>query len=277
MATSVSFFPFGLFRLRRQLECVANAALAATSRVNCHLCGHFVRRALVHKAARAAVQILGILADDDEIDILRPLVLERSLHPRKQLYRPQIDVLVQPEANIKQQLPLENAGRHIRMTDGPQEHGIELAKLIEAIFRQGFARFEIAIAAPIERCELELQVFQFADRLKNFDALSRYFGPCAVAANDGNFARAKHDRGLPCLLSSKMEPEFYQTTVGWVESYRRSDDDPVTRCARIAVGRLATCVTSSVAELLPRSFNWRRSFSGSISMPRFLISSWPMP
>ena len=42
------------------------------------------------------------------------------------------------------------------------------------------------------------------------------------------------------------------------------------------MGRPAICVMSSVAALSPRSFRSRRSFSGSMSTPRFLISSWPM-
>ena len=42
------------------------------------------------------------------------------------------------------------------------------------------------------------------------------------------------------------------------------------------MGRPAMLVMRSVAALSPRSFSSRRSFSGSRSTPRFLISSWPM-
>ena len=150
LATSVSFLPLGLLRLRRQLERIADAALAALAGVDGRLGGDFVRRALVHEAAGAAVQVFGVLADDDEVDVLGPLSLQRRLDAGKQLDGPQVDVLVEAEAQVEQQLAFEDAGRDVGMADGAEQDGVELAKLVEAVGRQGLAGLEVAVAAPVE-------------------------------------------------------------------------------------------------------------------------------
>ena len=64
----------GVVALAGELEGVADAALAALAGVDGRLRGDFVGRALVHEAPDAAVQVLGVLADDDEVDVLGPLV-----------------------------------------------------------------------------------------------------------------------------------------------------------------------------------------------------------
>ncbi len=128
------------------------------ARVDGRLRGDFVRRALVHEAAGAAVEVLSVLADDDEVDVRGAFVAKRRFDAGEQLHRPQVDVLVEAEAQVEQQLALQDAGLHVGMPDRAEEDCIELPQLVETVGGQGFARFEIAVAAPIEVREIELQI-----------------------------------------------------------------------------------------------------------------------
>ena len=92
-----------------------------------------MRGALVHEAAGAAVDVFGVLAHDDEVDVSGPLSLSGRFDAGEQLHGPQVDVLVEAEARSKQQLALEDAGLHVGMADGAEEHGVELAELVEPV------------------------------------------------------------------------------------------------------------------------------------------------
>ena len=70
-------------------------------------------------------------------------------------------------------------GGDVGMADGAEQDGVELAQLVEAVGGQRFAGFEIAVAAPIEMGEVELEAFQLGDGLQNLDALGRRLpAPC---------------------------------------------------------------------------------------------------
>ena len=64
----------GVVALLAELEGVADAAFAAAAGVEGRLRGDFVRRAFVHEALDAAVEVFGVLADDDEVDVCRAFV-----------------------------------------------------------------------------------------------------------------------------------------------------------------------------------------------------------
>ena len=68
------------------------------------------------------------------------------------------------------------------------------------------AGFEVAVAAPVEVGELELDVLELGDGLEDFDAFGGDFGAGAVAADDGDFVGAGH--GANILLSDL----FFDTT-----------------------------------------------------------------
>ena len=188
LATSVSLLALGVVTFAGELEGVADAALAAAAGVDGRLGGDFVRRAFVHEAAGPAVEVFGVFADDDEVDVIGTLVLEGRLDAGEKLHGAEVDVLVEAEAEVEQQLALEDAGGDLGVADGAEEDGVELAELVEAVVWEGGAGFEEAVAAPIEMGELDLDVFQFGDGLENFDTLGRDFGTGAVAADDGDFA-----------------------------------------------------------------------------------------
>ena len=73
------------------------------------------------KAARAGVKPLGVLADDDEINVLRPLVLERAILRAVKLHGAEIDVLLQLEAQAQQDALFQDAG--LDLADGRPRRG----------------------------------------------------------------------------------------------------------------------------------------------------------
>ena len=111
---------------------------------------------------------------------------ERRLDAGEQLHRAEVDVLVEAEAEVEEQLAFEDAGLHVGMADGAEEDAVELAELVEAVGGQGFAGFEIAVAAPVEVGELEVAVeaFELGDGLEDLDAFGGDLGAGAVAADD---------------------------------------------------------------------------------------------
>ena len=122
-----------------------------------------------------------------------PLSLSGVSTPGNSFTGPQVDVLVEAEAEVEQQLALEDAGGDVGMADGAEQDRVELAELVEAVGGQRFARFEIAVAAPVEVGQLELDVFELGDGLEDFHAFGGDFGAGAVAADDGDLSCARHD------------------------------------------------------------------------------------
>ena len=155
--------------------------------------GDFVRRAFVHEALHAAVEVFGVFADDDEVDVLRVLALDGALDAGEQLHGAEVDVLVEAEAEVEQQLAFEDAGLHVGVADGAEEDAVELAELVEAVGGEGFAGLEVAVAAPVEVGELELEAVLLGDCLEDFDAFGRYFRAGAVAADDCDLLCFTHD------------------------------------------------------------------------------------
>ena len=179
--------------LAGELERIANAALAAAAGVEGRLRGDFVGRAFVHEALDAAVEVFGVLADDDEVDVGGAFVAQRRFDAGEQLHGAKVDVLVEAEAEVEQQLAFEDAGGDVGVADGAEEDRVELAELVEVVGREGFARFEIAVAAPVEIGEFELDVLELGDGFQNFDAFGSDFWAGAVSADDGDFAGCRHD------------------------------------------------------------------------------------
>ena len=105
-----------------------------------------------------------------------PLSCERRLDAGEQLHRAQVDVLVEPKRRSSSSF-FEDAGGDVGMADGAEEDRVELAELVEAVGGERFAGFEVAVAAPVEIGEFELEVLELGDGLENFDAFGGTSGP----------------------------------------------------------------------------------------------------
>ena len=73
----------GVVPLARELERPADAPLAALAGVDGRLRGDFVGRVLLQQAADAGIHVFGVLADDDEVDVLRALADQRASRRRE--------------------------------------------------------------------------------------------------------------------------------------------------------------------------------------------------
>ena len=167
--------------LAGEVEGVADGALGAEARRHVHLRRGLVRRPLVLEAAHAAVQPLGVLAHDDEVDVRGALVLQRAVDARVELDGAQVDVLVELEAQAEQQVLLENAGRDVRVADGAEVDGVEAAQLLKDGVGEDIARLLVALAAEIELLEVELD----AGGVEHLQPLADDLRAGAVAGEDG--------------------------------------------------------------------------------------------
>src|SRR4030042_961125 len=93
-------------------------------------------RAFHRKTARARVRVAGVFANDDEIDVLWTLVLQRRFHSRVEFHRTQVDVLVQLEAGLEQDALFEDSGCNVRVADGAQQNSIKFTELFNSAVRQ---------------------------------------------------------------------------------------------------------------------------------------------
>ena len=154
--------------------------------VDGRLGGHFVRRALLQKAADAAVEILGVLADHDKVDVVRALAGQRRFDARVEFDGPQVDVLIQLKPQFQQQSLFQDSGRHVRMADGAQEDGVERAQLVDRAGRQYVAGAQVAVAAEVKLFQFVLEPFQRRDGLQHLECFGGDFGARSIAADDGD-------------------------------------------------------------------------------------------
>ncbi len=116
--------------LTGQLKRVADGPLGAEAGGAVDLGGDLLGRALVLEAAHARVEPLGVLANHDEVDVFRALVLEWTVHARIQLHWAKVDVLVHPEADAQQDTYLQRPRWHVWVADSPQVDGVEAPQLL---------------------------------------------------------------------------------------------------------------------------------------------------
>jgi len=68
--------------------------------------------------------------------MLRPLVLKGRLNIRIELHRPEVDILVEGKADLKQDSCLEDAWFLRPMTYSAKEHGVELSEFSDRTVRE---------------------------------------------------------------------------------------------------------------------------------------------
>src|SRR5207248_4357850 len=79
----------------RRLEGVPDTTLDTLARADARLERCFVRSAFLEDAAGTRVHAFGVLADDDEVDVVRGLAGDRTRHAGIQTHRTEIDVLIE--------------------------------------------------------------------------------------------------------------------------------------------------------------------------------------
>src|SRR5699024_1348827 len=116
-------------------EGVTHDTLDTEGGVHAHLVGDLLRCAHTDGAAVADVRPLGALPDDDEVELAR--VGERGGHAGVDPGGPEVDVVVELEAQPQQQAPLEDAAGHGRVAHGAEEDGLVPADRGEVLVGEG--------------------------------------------------------------------------------------------------------------------------------------------
>ena len=142
-----------------------------------------MRRALAQEAALAGVGALGVLADHDHVDAALG-----------QDERPLVDVLVEREAHLQQQAPLDHAGRHVGGADRAEQDGVEGPQLLEHLVGQDRAVPQVAGAAEVVVDGVEVD----AGGARDLEGLGHHLGADAVSSDDcdamGQGARSPYRR-----------------------------------------------------------------------------------
>ncbi len=155
-----------------------------------HLLGrHLLRGAMAQEAPRAAIQVLGVLADDVEVDVVGALVLERAVHARVELHRPQVDVLVELEAQAQQEPFLEDARLDVGVAHGSEQNGVECAQPVDVVFVDDVPARQITIATEIELLGGVFEALESGDRSQYLDGLHNDLGARSVSGQDCQFER----------------------------------------------------------------------------------------
>ena len=141
----------------RELEGVAHDPLDPVARVDALLHRDLVLGSLAMEASRARVQALGVLADDDHVDVLLGMARHEGLDAGIALDRTQVHVLVELEAQAEQQIPLEDPRPHARVADGAEQHRVEPAHRIELGARKRLAGAKEPLRPEVELLELDLE------------------------------------------------------------------------------------------------------------------------
>src|SRR5437588_763507 len=183
--------------LARELEGEAVDALDATAREGRHLHCDLVAQAHMHAPARARVFAFGVLAHDDPVDLRA--VLKRRRHAGEHARRPHVRVLVVALADLQAQAPERDMVGHVGRAHGAEEDRIKALQPLEAAVGNVLPGFEVALGAPVEVREFELEAIGRA--LQHLDARGDYLVADAIAGNRGDAVRF-HAGTLDCARTA---------------------------------------------------------------------------
>lgn len=139
--------------LLRLLEAEAQDALDPGTGEDRGLDRDLVRRALVHAPAGAGILALGVLADAEDIEVLRA---QRALDARQQAMRADVGILHERLADRQQQAVQRDGIGHLRRpADGAEQDGVETAQGLDAVFGYHTADLLVEGAGPREFCHLQ--------------------------------------------------------------------------------------------------------------------------
>jgi hypothetical protein len=159
-------------------ERVAHHPLDAVGGVGGHLGGDLVRGVLAQQAARADVGALGAFPHDHHVDL--GVARQRTPHARVEPGGPEVDVVVELEAQPQQQAALEDAARHGGVADGAEQDRVVLLELGEHRFGQ-----ELTGGVPARGAEVVVgRLGAGHDLLQHLQRLVDDLRPDAVSRDD---------------------------------------------------------------------------------------------
>ncbi len=168
----------------RELERVADDPVDALVGVELLLDRDLVVGARLEAAADADVQPLGVLAEDDEVDVRRRAILQRAQPRVEQPHRAVIDVEIELEPRAEQDVARVTVVGHTRIAERADEDRVELPQRRVAVGRHRDAGAQVMIGAPRQRLELDRAAEDVRCPPKHLHRLGGRFDADAVARNN---------------------------------------------------------------------------------------------
>jgi folate-binding protein YgfZ len=165
------------------LECEANDALHALTRIDVFLNRNFVGSSLLEYSARIGIDAFSVFADHNEVHVLRLNALQGAERIIEQAHRTEVCIQVHLESHAEENLFGVNIRRNPGISERTHHDGIKVAgQHGKTIVRDGGAIFEIAVGTPIEMREGN----RSAGRFNDSDRLGNHFLANAIAGQDGD-------------------------------------------------------------------------------------------
>ena len=182
------------------LEGVADHALDADGGVQGDLGGDLEGGAGAHGAAVADVGALGALAHDEEVDLAR--LGQRGGDAREQAGGAQVHEVVEAEAELQQQAPLEHAGGDAGVADGAEQDRVVLGQGGHVLVGEGLARAVPAPRPEVEGGRLDGDAGGLEGGAQGAQPLGDDLLADAVALDDGQAQGARGGGGAHGVCSS---------------------------------------------------------------------------
>ncbi len=131
----------------------------------------------------------GVLAEDDEVDVLRAPPFERDHAVGERLDRADVGVEIEPETHAEENVARVLVRRNAGVAEGPEQDGAGLVlDALGDLLRVGGAVSQVAFGAEVEVPQVERQAPSVAIELEDARGLGDDLGPHAVAREDGDRA-----------------------------------------------------------------------------------------
>src|SRR6266446_4957879 len=171
----------------RVFKGVTNDALDAAARVDVFLDGDLFGIAAPELPARAGVEPFGILAKNDEANVILAAVAQRRERTIEQFDGSSVHVKIELGTQAEKNIGGMAIRRHARIAHGAEENSVEIAP--EHLHRSGGKRGAVAqkaLRAPVELHEFSLALGFGDGGAKNTYGFGYYFPADAIARNDRN-------------------------------------------------------------------------------------------
>jgi hypothetical protein len=181
--------------------------------VDADLGGDLVGGTRAQRTAVADVRALGAFADDDEVDSVRrhTVDVQRAAHAGEELRRPQVDVVLEREADGKQDATLEDTAWDAGVADRPEQDRVLLLELFEHAARQSLTGGVPPAGTEVVLGGRHLETASRRCDLEDLEPLSHDLGADPVAADDSEVEGVGHwvllgVRGMRLRRQSRSEP-----------------------------------------------------------------------
>ena len=161
-----------LFLLPCKLVGVTHDAFATLPRENAMLDDGLLRRPPAAPLSGSRVLALGVLADENHVNVLALHTGKRTRSAFEELHRTHVHILVEPMTDLKEQIAKRNMVGNPRISDRTKEDRVELLQCLKRVRRHHASVLQVIFAPPREMLKLKRErPILFRRRIENLDAL----------------------------------------------------------------------------------------------------------